>query len=280
MRGRPLAPSSSACGWWPRRARLHVPFSCPVSSRLSCLAESHVDLRERPGGHLPAQRRLRPPQGAARREPGDGGAGSAVGRRGQREGGGSAGAGRRHRVPLPGEGSRALSGTCHLERRPSGWEPRGTPALESGVTLEEPGRRAMFEPHSGVRALGWRGRVEGASARGLLGTPARPGQAHPPARSRKGPFPPYFPDIETQRCIAFRLGHAEPRLHRSTLLRSESAAGQRDCLGVGVGAPPMLLFVFLTPSFIDDYEGEICFYYSSVLKESLVKLKSECEASR
>jgi hypothetical protein len=106
-------------------------------------------------------------------------------------------------VPLPGEGSRALSGTagavrCHLEVRPSGWELRGTPALESPVTLrvtlEEPGRCAMLELHFGVWGLGWRcaaGRVEGASARGLLGTLARPGQAHPPARTRKGPFPQF-----------------------------------------------------------------------------------------
>lgn len=224
-RGRPLAPSSSACGWRSRRSRVYVPFSRRVSSRLFCPAGSHVDLGEQPGGHLPAQRRLRPPQDAARREPSDCGAGSAVGRRGQREGGGSAGAGRRHRVPLPGEVSQALYGTagavrCHLEERPSGWELRGTPALGSRVTLRvalaEPRRCATFELHFGLWGLGWRcaaGVVEGASARGLLRTPARP--THRRALGRV--LIPSFPEIETQQCIKCRLRRAEPRLHRSTL---------------------------------------------------------------
>lgn len=112
-----------------------------------------------------------------------------MGRRGQREGGGSAGAGRRHRVPLPGEGSRALSGTasavrCHLEVRPSGWELRGTPALESRVTFrwlwrnQEDARRLSCISGSGDWASGAppaeRRELPPEACSGLRLDPARP----------------------------------------------------------------------------------------------------------
>ena len=101
--GLALAPSSSACGWRPQSSSVRALPAARVPFGLSSRLWSHGVRRDQPGGILLAQRRLRPPQGAARREPGDGGARRAVGRRRQGEGGGSAGAGRRHRVPLPGE---------------------------------------------------------------------------------------------------------------------------------------------------------------------------------
>lgn len=80
--------------------------STPRSPRLCLLSArccSHGVGRESLGCILRAQRQLRRPQGAVQRKPGDRCARRAVGRRRQGKGGGSAGAGRRHRVPLPGE---------------------------------------------------------------------------------------------------------------------------------------------------------------------------------
>lgn len=101
--GLALAPSSSACGWRRQSSSVRALPTARVPFGLSSRLWSHGVRRDQPGGILLAQRRLRPPQGAAWRQPGDGGARRAMGRRRQGEGGGSAGARRRHRVPLPGE---------------------------------------------------------------------------------------------------------------------------------------------------------------------------------
>ena len=94
---------TSACGWRPQGSSVRALQATRLPFGLSSCLRSHGVCRDQPGGILLAQRRLRPPQDAAWREPGNGGARRAVGRRRQGEGGRSASAGRRHRVPLPGE---------------------------------------------------------------------------------------------------------------------------------------------------------------------------------